>query len=101
LPHFYDEISSSGKSSFASVQHTRLSRCLTIVTANWNDPYRNALQEKDPRGIGVAIRLAENAVHARLDELAVQGEGGSPVERAALNTALRDLVALKTEYGLT
>jgi hypothetical protein len=71
------------------------------VTLNWNDPYRKALQEKDPKSVPVAIRLAENAVHARLDELAVQSDVGNGMERAALNTALRDLIALKVEYGLT
>lgn len=78
-----------------------LSCGLTIVTANWNDPYRQALQETDPNRVSVAVRLAENAIHARLDELAVQTDGGNRMERAALSTALRDLLALKAEYNLT
>jgi hypothetical protein len=79
----------------------RLSCCLIIVSANWNDPYRKALQETDPKCVPMAVRLAETAVHARLDELAVQSDGGNRTERAALNTALRDLLALKAEYNLT
>jgi hypothetical protein len=71
------------------------------VTANWNDPYRKALQETDPKCVAVAVRLAENAVHARLDELAVLSDAGNGMERAALHTALRDLIALKAEYNLT
>jgi hypothetical protein len=33
--------------------------------------------------------------------LAVQSDGGNRMERTALSTALRDLIALKAEYGLT
>jgi hypothetical protein len=70
------------------------------VPANWKDTYRKALLEKDPKRLVDAIRLAESAIQARLQELATSSDVGNGIERADLNTALRDLIALKAEYRL-
>ena len=71
---------------------------LRNVTADWSDTYRNALLEKDPKRIAEAVRLAEESIQARLLEIAAPGSGRNGREQADLNTALRDLVALKARY---
>jgi hypothetical protein len=74
---------------------------LRTVPVDWKQAYRTALHEKDRKGLTVAVRLAEDAIQARLQHLTTLGEGRHDKERADLNTALRDLIALKAEYGLT
>jgi hypothetical protein len=73
---------------------------LRNVTAVWSDTYRNALLEKDPKRIAEAVRLAEESIQARLLEIAALDGGRNGREQADLNTALRDLVALKVRYRL-
>ena len=74
---------------------------LRNVTADWSDTYRNALLEKDSKRIAEAVRLAEESIQARLLEIAAMGGGRNGREQADLNTALRDLVALKAKYRLS
>lgn len=68
------------------------------MTADWDDTYRNALLETDLKRIADAVRIAEETISARLRDVAALNDGGNRKEKADLNTALRDLVALRVKY---
>jgi hypothetical protein len=70
------------------------------VPVEWKQAYRSALQEKDHQRLGTAVRLAESAIQARLQELEGVIKVGHGSERAGLKTAMKDLQAIKAEYRL-
>jgi hypothetical protein len=70
------------------------------VPIEWKQAYRTALQENERQRIIVAVRLAESAITARLQELEGLTKLGHGPERASLRTALKDLQAIKLSAGL-
>ena len=73
---------------------------LRNVPVEWKQAYRAALEEKDRKRLITAVRVAESAIQARLQELEGVIKVGHGSERAELKTAMKDLQAMKAEYRL-
>jgi hypothetical protein len=65
------------------------------MTQTWRELYRTALNEQDHRKLAEAVIAAESAIFARFQELA--GIAYCSKERAELNTATKDLLAIKVK----
>jgi len=66
----------------------------------WQEAYRLALKSQPRDSLVEAIRVAEAAINSRLQEIEGSTEPGHGTERASLNTALKDLAAIKTRGRL-
>jgi hypothetical protein len=84
----------------ASCNLERLLRSLTSMAVEWRDAYRKAMQDQPRDSLIEALRMAEDAIQARLKELEGLTLAGHGMERAALKTAMRDLSAIKTRARL-
>jgi hypothetical protein len=70
------------------------------MAVEWRDAYRTAMQDQRRAAIIGALRVAEAAIQARLQEIEGSTEPGHGTERSALKTTLRDLLAIKMRARL-
>jgi hypothetical protein len=77
-----------------------MARSLRNVAVDWKQAYRTALQEKGRERLIAAVRVAESAIQARVQELESLINGGNGLERAMLKIAMKDLRAMRSEYRL-
>ena len=71
-----------------------------IADYPWGRPYKAAILETDRSKLAKQIRLAEQAIMTRLQELN-SDHGGTPEEQAAIRDALSGLNMLRKEVSQT
>jgi hypothetical protein len=70
------------------------------MAVEWRDAHRKAMQDQRRDSLIETLRIAEDAIQARVKELDGLTLAGHGMERSALKTATRDLLAIKTRARL-
>jgi hypothetical protein len=89
LGTFYEQVPVNVVLRIANVDDSRL------PYPEWQEPLHQAQIETDPQRIQEKVSQAETAIYARLQELALSGDGR--VEAEAISSAARELLRIKTD----